>query len=289
MEQTTTITSLIVISYAAGKQQANVWLSDGTRAVVQIKNDGNYLPYELINVAIYAAIRDAGICSENFAARLAEVIEQGGEPQPTKIEVLTPQLDMEQHRFTYYAPASENTADIDDINATPTEEECEAAATTPIMFAIATGMAISEAAHQQAAGKAIEEYARDAARSAADELINIAFRPTIKNRQNLIKAIARVLRIEVIAARSGISVKEPQQYHADYNANDLTGTLVTAAKAVLSAHDDGRQEDEIYISQLYDDAAHTIRKAAQNIPIRHADADAVTATLDAMLEAVANL
>ena len=85
---TRTVTSLIVISYARGKQQANVWLSDGTRLVIGIKNEGNYIPYELISVAVKAAARDTGTADgDAFTARLAEVIEQGGEPRPTAITV----------------------------------------------------------------------------------------------------------------------------------------------------------------------------------------------------------
>lgn len=83
-----TLTSLIVINYTGGKQQANIWTSDGTRLVVTINNDGNYIPYEILNVAVQEAARDTGAGEEEaFTARIAEVMEQRGEPRPKTITV----------------------------------------------------------------------------------------------------------------------------------------------------------------------------------------------------------
>ena len=194
---------------------------------------------------------------------------------------------------------NENTAA--DTNSAPTEEERKAAATAPVLFTVSQSVAIAKAAHKQQAAtaatgnekpgnylNAIAKYAEAAARSIADELINIAFRPTATNKANLVYAIAEALHIASIAARNGISTN-PQRYHTDYNANHLTGMFVAAIKAILNAHDDGREEDEVYIASLYDDAAHTVRNAAQRVPIRHADAADITTAINAMNEAVTNL
>lgn len=80
---------LTVTSYIGGKQLASALLSDGTRVIVAIKNDGNHLPFELIQTAIAATARDVGT-GDNwaFGRRFAEIVEQGGEPRPVTVNVL---------------------------------------------------------------------------------------------------------------------------------------------------------------------------------------------------------
>ena len=76
-----------LISYRGGEQVANIWDEGGRLIVFYIRNDGNYLPYELIETAAFAALRD-GHDPEGIKARFVEVVEQGGEPAPISFAVI---------------------------------------------------------------------------------------------------------------------------------------------------------------------------------------------------------
>ena len=76
---------LTVISYRDGEQQAQYWYN-GKCYFFHLRNDGNYLPYELIKVAANAALRD-GKTNAARVQRFKEVVVQGGEPAPYTVSI----------------------------------------------------------------------------------------------------------------------------------------------------------------------------------------------------------
>ena len=189
--------------------------------------------------------------------------------------------------FTIYIPEDE-TAAADGINDSPTEEECKAASSTPILHTLAQAAAIGEkarAAHSDELADAMKQKARDI----ADRLVDLSEEPTAQNKARLVDALAMALHLASVAAADGITIPTVKRYPVDINANHLTAFFASAARAILTAHDDGRQEDEVLLSGLYGDATSIIRRAAAHVPIRHADAKAVIASIDELNKAVINI
>ena len=183
--------------------------------------------------------------------------------------------------FTIFIPEDVKADDV-----TPTEECLKAAASTPILHTIAETSAIGKKARGIADD--IAAAAQETARNIADGIISLSAEPTEGNKSSLVGAIAAALHIASTAAAKGIVIPAVKRYPVDVNANHFTAFFASAARAILAAHDDGRQEDEVYLSALFDDATSIIRRAAAHVPIRHADADAITKAIDELNEAVIN-
>lgn len=182
----------------------------------------------------------------------------------------------------------EREAGAEGVNGSPTEEEKEAAASTPILYALAQTAAMGRAS-SPAHRCGITGAARRTAQVIADGIINLSAEPTERNKARLVDELAKALHLASAAAVDGIAIPAVRRYHADINANHFTALFASAARAILTAHDDGRREDEAYLAALYDDATSAIRRAAAHTPIRHADAAAIMAAVDELNEAVANI
>ena len=76
-----------LINHRGGEQVASIWDEGGRLIVFYIMNDGNYLPYVLIEAAAFVALR-GGHDPEGIKARFVEVVEQGGGPAPISIAVI---------------------------------------------------------------------------------------------------------------------------------------------------------------------------------------------------------
>ena len=194
-------------------------------------------------------------------------------------------ISLEEGNATASAAADDSNDNNTDAD-TPTPDEMTSAASTPVLAAVTRAADTAKKAHE-ARRDDISARASKAAWTIVGGINGLAAAPTARNREYLTAAIATALHVISVATREGITARS-RAYITDYTPKNLTGMLVAAARAILSAHDDGRRDDETYLSALYADMQKAVEKATDNIPIAKKTAAALTAAIDELNEAVTN-